>query len=143
MKMAEKSVMLTFQNNCEAINSNCVEVVNEVDEKNTNNDITEIATNTNKPEDEPEMTGTQEDAVEKFLAGESKNDFNDDLLLENIEAENDGIEFKNDNVIMDCPGLEKAVFFEEPEEEEEDEKMEDLSPENSIEESLEAENVQR
>ncbi|XP_008199159.1 uncharacterized protein LOC659546 isoform X2 [Tribolium castaneum] len=143
MKMAEKSVMLTFQNNCEAINSNCVEVINEADEKNTNNDITEIATNTNKPEDEPEMTGTQEDAVEKFLAGESKNDFNDDLLLENIESENDGIEFKSDNVIMDCPDLEKSEFFEGPEEEDgEDEKMEALSCENSTEEGLEAENTE-
>ncbi|XP_044269517.1 uncharacterized protein LOC123014450 isoform X1 [Tribolium madens] len=143
MKMAEKSVMLTFQNNCEAINSNCVEVINEADEKNTNNDITEIATNTNKPEDEPEMTGTQEDAVEKFLAGESKNDFTDDLLLENIESENDGIEFKSDNVIMDCPEIEKSEFFDGPEEEDgEDEKMEALSCGNSIEESLEAENTE-
>jgi hypothetical protein len=144
MKMAEKSVMLTFQNNCESINSNCVEVINEADEKNPNNDITEIATNTNKPEDEPNggMTGdaTQEDAVEKFLAGESKTDFNDDLLLENIEA--DGIDFKSDNVIMDCPDLEKPEFFEGADEDDaDDDKVETLmSPGNSIEE--EAENSQ-
>ncbi|KAH0817621.1 hypothetical protein GEV33_005170 [Tenebrio molitor] len=124
--------------------NNCVEVINEADEKNPNNDITEIATNTNKPEDEPNggMTGdaTQEDAVEKFLAGESKTDFNDDLLLENIEA--DGIDFKSDNVIMDCPDLEKPEFFEGADEDDaDDDKVETLmSPGNSIEE--EAENSQ-
>lgn len=140
--MAEKSVMLTFQNNCETINSNCVEVENGAEEKNPNNDITEI--NTNKSEDKPngEMTGseTQEDAVEKFLAGESKNDFNDDLLLENIEAENEGIDFKSDNVIMDCPELDKSGFFEGDEDGEEEKGEGSMSPGNSIEENLETEN---
>lgn len=128
--MAENPVMLPFQNNCEAINSNCVEVVDETEEKITNNDIT-IATN--KPEAEPScgvQDGTPEDAVEKLLlAGENeKDDFHDDLLLETIEAENDGIDFKTENVIMDCPDIKHQFFQEIPEEDDLDDETEKGEP---------------
>lgn len=139
--MAEKSVMLTFQNNCESINSNCVEVRDaETDtEKITNSDITHIVTNINKqPEDEPiidrKCATSEEDAVEQFLAGDLKSDFNDDLLLEDLKSGNEGIDFKSDNVIMDCPDFrEKTEFFDNDEDEgEEDEAEGDEDKNESI-----------
>ncbi|KAK5639914.1 hypothetical protein RI129_010725 [Pyrocoelia pectoralis] len=45
----------------------------------------------------------QEDAVENFLAGEIKDDFNDDLVLSQVD-DSEEIEFKSENV-LDCAEL--------------------------------------
>lgn len=51
----------------------------------------------------------QEDAVENFLAGETKDDFNDDLLLPQVDNDSEEIEFKRENV-LDCGDLEDNVL---------------------------------
>lgn len=50
----------------------------------------------------------QEDAVENFLAGDGKDEFNNELLLSHVDDENDDIEFKREN-ILECGNLEENV----------------------------------
>lgn len=50
----------------------------------------------------------QEDAVESFLAEDSK-EFNDDLLLSHVDNDNEAIQFKSENV-LDCGDLDVNVL---------------------------------
>lgn len=121
MKMADNSLM-TFQNNCESINRNGVEVkANHIKDNNTNEDSTTLQIIVNKPDDQPRDEVlqnssdilTQGDVVDEFLAGENNLEFNNDLLssMENI---NEGISFKSENTISECNtrNLEKTEFTE-------------------------------
>nr|XP_023012326.1 uncharacterized protein LOC111502472 isoform X1 [Leptinotarsa decemlineata] len=94
--MAENT-LIVFQNNCESINRNCVEVETGRNEKtnpfqqslvinNAQNDILQSSSD----------ICSQEEAVEVFLAGEDKADF--DLFSNGDE----GISFKSENDILEC-----------------------------------------
>lgn len=109
MKMADNSLM-TFQNNCESINRNGVEVkANHIKDNNTNEDSKTIQIIVNKPDDQPRdeilqnSTDilTQGDVVDEFLAGENNLEFNNDLLTD-MDSANEGIPFKSENTISEC-----------------------------------------
>lgn len=53
----------------------------------------------------------QEDAVESFLAAETKDDFSEDLLLSHVDNDNEDIEFKRENV-LECGDLDENVLGE-------------------------------
>lgn len=127
--MAEEPETLMFQNNCEeediATDINNAKVSEETNEKIIDNDITSATeTNTNKQGDEPKQADSecvpldsmdllsQEAAVEKFLAGDAKNEFSDELLLSTIDNDEEGIDFKQENELVDCEQLTKTDFEE-------------------------------
>lgn len=117
--MADNSLM-TFQNNCESINRNGVEVkANHIKDNNTNEDSKSLQIIVNKPDDQPQHEIlqnssdilTQGDVVDEFLAGENNLEFNNDLLA-NMDSTNEGIPFKSENTISECNSgkLEKSEF---------------------------------
>ncbi|KAJ8944811.1 hypothetical protein NQ318_013147 [Aromia moschata] len=106
--MADNS-LLTFQNNCESINRNGVEVKSNVQDTADGGVAAQEAT-INKQDDRPQDymlrnscdVPTRDDVVDEFLAGEDKPEFGDDLLLSNIEHDGEGIAFKSENTLADC-----------------------------------------
>lgn len=119
MKMAED--LLTdplFETTDEAVCIDSPEITKEVEEKLIDNDITtadENITNTNKQEDEPACTDSNElleslsleVAVDEHLAGDPKNEFEDELA--NTGNEGNAVEFK-DNV-AECEDVAKVDPF--------------------------------
>lgn len=119
--MADNALMMTFQNNCESINSNCVEVsTSDINEKITNNDIistTKMETIENEANDEErseaevfgndsEPVTATEDAVAEILAGDSK--LEEEFKRELLEiSSNDGIYYKTENELLSCEEDEK------------------------------------
>ncbi|CAH0548047.1 unnamed protein product [Brassicogethes aeneus] len=104
-------------------------------------DITKAVTISEQQEqqdDEPNASEfmTQECAVDEFLAGEDKTEYNDDILLEDAE----GISFKVDNDIIECKFVEEQDPYEE--EEEHKEKNESLNKMHIMEDVREGCNVQ-
>lgn len=117
--MAEEATTLTLKMNGDnVITENIVSEKETVTEK-MNCDITN-ETNTNKQSDEPkqELPATldnmdllsQEAAVDKFLAGDSKHEFSDEMLMSNIGNEEEAIDFKQDNELEGCEQLVQNVF---------------------------------
>lgn len=105
-KMANNTLVHDLPANCDGMSANATE--NETGKKSDNNDITKPETNINGQDDEP--TGSQEngtgvaareDAIDHFLAGDGKNDYDDEILLNDYE-DNEGITLKGDNVIVEC-----------------------------------------
>lgn len=99
MKMADNSLMI-FKNNFKSINSNCVEVESNVIAKISSDD-NEQAISINESEDGTinisSDVSTQEEAVEEYLAGNNKTEFNDEFLA--CTNVHDGISFKSENVL--------------------------------------------
>lgn len=150
--MADNTLMMTFQNNCESINSNCVEVsTSDINEKITNNDIittTKMETIENEANgqerneeeafgNDSETVATAEDAGEKILAGDddkAEEQFKPDLL---DVSSNDGISFKNENNLILCDDDDEETDLVQREEELlEDEPTQEEQPEDHIEEKI-------
>ncbi|XP_057671370.1 uncharacterized protein LOC130903200 [Diorhabda carinulata] len=98
MKMADNTIV-AIKNNCEFINSKCVEV--KINENTKASCLADQKTITTKFLDgifNSSDISTQEEAVEEYLAGNEKTDFNEEFLpcADNSE---EGISFKSENVL--------------------------------------------
>ncbi|KAG5875436.1 hypothetical protein JTB14_038369 [Gonioctena quinquepunctata] len=100
MNMAENT-LLVYQNNCDSINRNCVEVeTSRIEITNSSQLDLDINKTQNDISQSSSYICTQEEAVDVFLAGEDKTDFD---ILSNIETDGDeGISFKSENDILEC-----------------------------------------
>lgn len=119
VKMAEEPVTLSvFQTSEEDVHNDSPEIAKEVEEKLNESDITtadEAVTNTNKQEDEPASADLietlelppEEVVVELVLAGDPKNEFEDDVSMTNAESQGDGIALKQDNLV-ECEDVAKT-----------------------------------
>lgn len=117
MKMAEETSTLAFRANGDDVIAQGTDLTSKITEEIMDNDITNEK-NTNKHGDEPKQSTildnmdllSQEAAVEEFLAGDSKNEFSDEMLMSNIGNEEDAIDFKQDNELEGCEQLVQNVF---------------------------------
>lgn len=120
--MAESTNTLTIHASVNDVTAPGNDTEKEILEKIANNDITN-ETNTNKPSVEPKQSQqqevsmldnmdllSQEAAVDKFLAGDSKNEFSEDILMSTIGNEDDAIDFKQENELEGCEQLVQNVF---------------------------------
>lgn len=120
MKMAETSDTLTVRANGDDFSTQGNAPEKEITEI-ADSDITN-ETNTNKQSDKPKQSQqevaandnldllSQEAAVDEFLAGDSKNEFSEELLMSNMGNEEDAIDFKQDNELEGCEQLVQNVF---------------------------------
>lgn len=119
--MAEDADALTLRKNGEDFITEEGTVLDKKIKNIADSDIT-TETNTSKQDDEPKQLQqkaavldnmdllSQEAAVDEFLAGDTKNEFSDDMLMANIGNEEDAIDFKQDNELEGCEQLVQNVF---------------------------------
>lgn len=98
MKMAEDP-LISLPNNRGSINRNCVEVEeNIVKVKNVPQTIFMISNSETDTLPNSSDISTQEEAVEEFLAGDNKSEYNNELLS-NMGDDDEEILFKTENVL--------------------------------------------